>query len=182
MSDPRGPLAIVGVGNVLFGDDGIGVHVVRAIRLLDGRGEAVLPHRTDLVEGGTLGRGLADVISSARALVIVDAGEVAGPPGTVAVVAGDAVSGAGFPSALGAAHGVGDVIDAARLLGTLPVAFSVVCIRPATIAPGRGLSRPVRAALETAISVTLDEARRLDRRAVPALDARSGRHLVGASA
>jgi hydrogenase maturation protease len=148
MSDPRGPLAIVGVGNVLRGDDGVGVHV-----------------------------------ASARALLIVDAADIAGPPGTVAVVNGDAVRSPGARLSPAASDGVGELVDAARLTGTLPPAFSLVCIRPATTETGPDLSGQVRASLGAAVVATLHEARRLDARtSAPASAAPDGRDLVGASA
>jgi hydrogenase maturation protease len=183
MSDPRGPLAIVGVGNVLRGDDGVGVHVVREIRRLADRGEATLPPGTDLVDGGLLGLGLSPVVASARALLIVDAADIAGPPGTVAVVNGDAVRSPGARLSPAASDGVGELVDAARLTGTLPPAFSLVCIRPATTETGLALSGPVRASFGAAVFATLHEARRLDARtSAPASAAPDGRDLVGASA
>jgi len=183
MSGSRGPLVIIGVGNVLRRDDGVGVHVVREIRRLADRGEAALPLGTDLVDGGMLGLGLAPVVASARALVIVDAADIAGPAGTVAVVDGDAVRSRGSRLAPGPSDGVGELVDAARLTGTLPSAFSLVCIRPADTSPGTDLSGPVRAALGAAVVATLHEARRLDARTAPGgFAGPDSRELVGASA
>ena len=183
MSDPRGPLAIVGVGNVLHGDDGVGVHVVRAIRRLADRGEAPLPPGTDLVDGGTLGLGLSAVVASARALLIVDAADTAGPPGTVTILDGGTVRSSGVRAALGARDGVAELVDAARLTGTLPAAFSLVCIRPAATRAGPDLSGSVRSALDAAVAATLHEARRLDARSSAPTSALSdGRDPVGASA
>jgi hydrogenase maturation protease len=182
MSDPHGPLAIVGVGNVLGGDDGVGVHVVRELRRLVDRGEVVLPPRTELVDGGLLGLGLTPVVDAARALVIVDAADVAGPPGTVTVVDGEAVRSHGSRLAPGGSDGVGELVDAARLTGTLPAAFSLVCIRPASTLPGPDLSDPVRSALSAAVVTTLHEARRLHARTCVPSAAPDGHDLVGASA
>ncbi|MCU0504448.1 MAG: hydrogenase maturation protease [Chloroflexi bacterium] len=182
MSDPRGPLVIVGVGNVLGGDDGVGVHVVRELRRLAERGEVGLPPRTELVDGGLLGLGLSPVVNAARALVIVDAALIAGPPGTVAVVDGAAVRSHAARESACASDGVGELVDAARLTGTLPPAFSLVCIRPASLRPGHDLSDPVRAALDAAVVTTLHEARRLHARTCAPSAAPDGRDLVGVPA
>ena len=183
MNGSRGPLVILGVGNVLRRDDGVGVHVLREIRRLAERGEAAVPPGTVLMDGGTLGLGLTPVVAAARALVIVDSADIAGPPGTVAVVDGAAVRSLGTRRSSGASDGVGELVDAARLTGTLPAAFSLVCIRPADTSVGADLSAPVRATLGTAVITTLHEARRLDARTAPRGSADpDGRELVGASA
>jgi hydrogenase maturation protease len=183
MSESRGPLTILGVGNVLRRDDGVGVHVVREIERLVDRGEAMLPPGTAIVDGGLSGLGLSPIGAAARALVIVDAAAIPGPPGSVAVVDGDQVRSRGGRLAPGASDGVGELVDAARLTGTLPAAFSLVCIRPAETGPGPDLSDPVRASLGAAVLATLHEARRLDERtsALATSAAPDGRDLVGAS-
>ena len=183
MSDSRGPLTILGVGNVLLGDDGVGIHVIRGIRRRANRGDVLLPDRTDLVDGGTLGLDLLPVVADARALVIVDAADLGHAPGTVAVIPGDAVGSADAPLSAGRSDGVGELVDAARLLGALPSAFSLVCIQPAAIEAGLDLSGPVGAALDGAVAAPLDAARRLDAPGSSAILVKAGgRDLVGASA
>ncbi len=183
MSDPNGAIAILGVGNVLLGDDGVGVHVVREIARRVESGEATVPAGTDLVDGGTLGLRLLPLVSGARALVIVDAAEVGDGAGDVRVVQGANVGSHGRCLSAGTDSGVGELVDAARLLGALPPAFSLVGIRPATLEAGLDLSATVRAAIADAVRATLDEARRLDAQASPSVPGRSAaRDLVGAPA
>ena len=75
MSKPT-RLTVLGLGNELLGDDGVGVYVVRALR-----GEP-LPDEVELVEGRTGGLSLVKLIEQAQALLVIDAAEMGAPVGT----------------------------------------------------------------------------------------------------
>ena len=183
MNDPRGPIAILGVGNVLLGDDGVGVDVVREIARRVASGETTVPAETDLVDGGTLGLRLLPLVSGARALVIVDAAEVGEAPGDVRVVSGASIGSCGIRVSAGADAGIGELVDVARLLGTLPPGVSLVGIRPAALEAGLGLSPAVQATLDEAVRAVLEEARRLDVQTSSAMARQpDDRDLVGAPA
>ncbi len=168
MSDPAGPLLILGVGNPLLGDDGVGVHVVDEIRRRAAAGTAVLPPRTELLDGGTRGIALLPDVAGARAVVLVDAAGLDAEPGAIAVIPGARIGtgrtakGAVVSASTG---GLGELVDIARFLGILPEAVSLVGIQPAGIAVGLELSGPVAAVLDDAVRATLREARDLDARA-----------------
>ena len=68
---------VLGIGNVLMGDEGIGVHVVR--RIPDG----ALPPGTEILDGGTGGLHLLGPIQAAERVVLVDATVDGAPTGTV---------------------------------------------------------------------------------------------------
>lgn len=75
MSEAR-PLLVLGVGNVYYGDEGAGVHLVHYLRK-----KYVFPDHVDVVDGGTLGWHLLDLIAAYDHVVLVDA--VSAPPGKV---------------------------------------------------------------------------------------------------
>lgn len=159
MSRPDGPMLVLGVGNVLLRDDGVGVRVVEAMSDLAERGETVLPPDTSLVDGGTRGRDLLPLLADARAVVLVDALDFDGPPGTVEVLRGDALdTGPGDREATDRV-GVGPLLETARFAGTLPGAVALVGIRPGSIEVGLDLTDAVRAAIPVAIEATLAELR-----------------------
>ncbi len=81
MSASGGPLLVLGIGNVLLRDDGVGVQVVRELEGRVERGELELPPDTELLDGGTLGLDLLPRISDARALLLVDAIDLRASPG-----------------------------------------------------------------------------------------------------
>ena len=186
MSAPDGPLLILGVGNPLLGDDGVGVHVVDEIRRRAAAGTVELPARTEILDGGTRGIGLLPDVAGARAVVMVDAARLGAEPGTIAVIPGETIgTGAtrGATAVPASTAGVAELVDVARFTGTLPAATSLVGIQPAAIAVGIELSGPVGAVLDDAIRATLREARELDARAASAAPASPDRReKVGALA
>jgi hydrogenase maturation protease len=74
----EGRTVVLGLGNILLGDEGVGVHVVEALRREGGLGGGV-----ELVDGGTAGLGLLPVFDGARLVVVVDAADDGRPPGSV---------------------------------------------------------------------------------------------------
>ena len=78
MPETRIPVLILGVGNILFTDEGIGVRAVQHLR-----DHATLPPGVELLDGGTLGGRLMDAILSCRRLIVLDAVLGDGAPGTI---------------------------------------------------------------------------------------------------
>ena len=78
-TDPQGrqPILILGLGNILLRDEGVGVRVIETMRELD------LPPEVELYDGGTVGADLLDVLADREKVIVIDAisGEL--PPGTV---------------------------------------------------------------------------------------------------
>jgi hydrogenase maturation protease len=68
---------VLGLGNVLMGDEGIGVHVVRALE------KHTLPAGVECLDGGTGGFVLLEPLENADRIVLVDAAADGNPPGTV---------------------------------------------------------------------------------------------------
>ena len=104
---------ILGVGNLLMGDEGVGVAAVR--RLV----EAGLESQADLVDGGTGGFYLLGLLSSYERVILIDATMDGQPTGTVSLLKPRFAS--DFPPSL-TAHDIGlkDLIESAALLGDLP--------------------------------------------------------------
>jgi hydrogenase maturation protease len=156
VSAPDGALAVIGVGNVLLGDDGAGVRVLEVLRRRVDAGEAGLPPGTSLVDGGTLGLDLVRHLDGVRGLVVVDAADRGARVGSVTVRRGrEALAAATANGA--ASHGLGEMLVVARLLGTLPPSVAIVELAVGEIAPRIGLSPAVDAALAEAAEATCRE-------------------------
>jgi hydrogenase maturation protease len=78
ISGPRHFLTILGLGNILLQDEGFGVHFVRWFAE-----RYTLPEHVNAVDGGTLGFGLFDTVTSCRHLIVIDALKVPDAPGSV---------------------------------------------------------------------------------------------------
>jgi hydrogenase maturation protease len=156
------PVVVLGIGNVLMGDDGIGVHVVAALDAARATGHVELAPGVELVDAGTAGLALLPWLAEARGAVIVDAAGGCGGAGTVAVWRdGEAVERSTVEIGPGVSP-VGELLAIARLAGALPAALSVVGIEPQAVAPGERLSVTVAAAIPAAIEATLAEIERVD--------------------
>jgi hydrogenase maturation protease len=78
-------ILVLGVGNTLLSDEGVGVHVVEALL----RSPNLPREGVEYVDGGTLSFTLAAPIQLAKALIVVDAAQLNAAPGTLRVFLGD---------------------------------------------------------------------------------------------
>jgi hydrogenase maturation protease len=161
VSEAVRPLVVIGVGNILLGDDAIGVRVIEALRELQEHDPVALPEETRLIDGGTLLMDLLHTVKGARGLVLVDALHLDEPEGTVSVQYGDAI----VP--VGGAHGqapnsVGELLAVARLMGWLPEPTALVGVEVKSIEFGTELSPVVAAALPAAVDTVCTQLRVMD--------------------
>jgi len=144
-----GKILVLGLGNALLGDDGVGVDVVDALRRggVEERRDVSVSAR----DGGTLGLALLPEIEDASALIVVDAARFGGAPGDVRVFEGEAMD-AQAGRARSSAHEVAlaDLVGAARLTGRLPARRALVGVTPQSTQWGLAPSAAVAAALPAA--------------------------------
>ncbi len=76
MEEPGGRIAVVGVGNLLLRDEGIGVHIAHALQQID------IPHNVKIIDGGT-SPDLPHYLKDIDKLIIIDAVKAGGKPGTI---------------------------------------------------------------------------------------------------
>ncbi len=156
-----GPAVVLGVGNVLLRDDGVGVRVVEALRALVRHDPYSLPERTRLVDGGTLGLDLLRTVEDAGCLLLLDAVDLGQRAGTVSVLRGDAILAAGSSWGRSVPGGVGELLSVARLMDWLPDPVAMVGIQVHDTTFGVGLSEAVEASLPHAIATARNELREL---------------------
>ena len=133
------PLLVLGVGNPLRSDDGVGCRVVELLAA------SPLPPGVEVVDGGTAGLDLALLVAGRRHVVLVDAVDADGAPGSVVRLDGaDLV--AGSPAASLHEAGLADALDLARRMGAGPESVDLWGIVPVTLAEGIGLTPVVESA------------------------------------
>ena len=154
MNSPGGTFLVLGVGNVLLRDEGVGVRVARDVAAL---GPGAVPAGTEVVDGGTLGLDLLPVVAGAAAMVMVDAVNLRAEPGTVGVLRDEQLHAAlaqhGSPHQVG----IGDLVAAARLARSVPARVALVAIQPERIESGLELTPAVEAAVPSAVQAVLRE-------------------------
>lgn len=147
-------ILIIGVGNLLLRDEGVGIHVIREIQKRE------LPSGVEALDGGVGGFDLLNYFSQARKVLIIDAAEMGLPPGAVARFQ---------PSQLNprpkersfSAHEVKllEVIELAQALDKSLPEIVIFGIQPKEISWGMELSPEVGAVIPQVIDAVLEEMR-----------------------
>ncbi len=151
----RKPVVVLGLGNPLMADEGIGITLVE--RLLE---SAPAYPQVDFVDAGTGGLSILYLIEERRKAVLIDCAFMNEPPGTIRRFTPDEVQ-----SVKVLAHqslheaDLMQVIALARQLGQAPGAIVIFGIQPQRVEPGLGLSRTLMERIEEYISMILQELR-----------------------
>ncbi len=147
-------LLVLGLGNVLCSDDGLGVMAVSALmRAFE------WPPEVEVLDGGTLGLALLPYVEEAEAAILVDAIRGDAAPGSFMRLEGAEVA-AGVEHRLSPHQvGVADLLDGARWLGRYPTRVVLLGLVPATIELGVGCSPAVQAALPVLVDRLVEEIR-----------------------
>ena len=141
---------VLGIGNVLWADEGFGI---RAVEALNER--YALPPEVRVMDGGTQGIFLLPWIRSARRLLLFDAVDFGLPPAALRLVRGDDV-----PRYMGARKvsmhqaGFQEVLSSAELSGDLPEEIALVGVQPELLDDyGGSLRESVRARIGEAVDL-----------------------------
>jgi hydrogenase maturation protease len=151
--------AVIGLGNVVMSDDGLGVHAVRRLRE-----RFQVTDEVELVEGGTAGLLLLPHLADARQVVIVDAIDAGVAAGTLVRLEGEEWSRAFAVRMTPHDVGLADLLGAARLSGMWPERLTLHGAQPHSTALGTELSAPVAAAIDALVDQVAAE---LERWGVP---------------
>ncbi len=152
--DKSSSILIMGVGNYLMGDEGIGVHLIQELSKKN------LPEYIDVLDGGTGGFLLLSCFEVYPTIIFVDATMDGKPAGTISLIRPKFAS--DFPSAL-SVHDVGlkDMIEAVYLMEEVPdihlFTVSIEEINPMTIE----LNQKVRESIPVLIDKILEQAEKL---------------------
>jgi hydrogenase maturation protease len=152
----RTPLLVLGLGNVLLQDDGVGA---AAVSLLSRRYDA--PSGVRVLDGGTLGLALLPYLETADALFLIDAVRTDGRPGGIVRLDGEDVAPAVATRLSPHQVGVADLLDGARWLERYPGRVILLGLVPHSMDLAVGLTPDVQAALPALVECIVDEARQL---------------------
>ena len=146
------PLLVLGLGNVLCGDDGLGVAAVSRLAELH-----ELPPSVRVADGGTLGLALLGLFAGVDEVLLVDAVLAEAPAGTLVRLEGEDVAPAARDRLSVHQVGVADLLDAMHLLGTWPRRIALLGLVPERIELGLGRSPAVERALPTLVDALARE-------------------------
>jgi hydrogenase maturation protease len=153
MADMDGPMKVLvmGVGNTLLQDDGVGVHVTESLRIGIPGQHASFDPDLELVDGGTIGLSLLPDIEDAAAVIVVDASELGEAPGALRIFHDREID-QQLSGKRRTVHEVAlaDLFAAAAIRGRSPARRALVAIQPASTELGLDLTPAVRAAIPRA--------------------------------
>lgn len=137
-------MLILGIGNTLLADEGVGIVAMEALAARYGEREDM-----EFLDGGTLSFTLAVPISECDALLVIDAAELGAAPGTVRSFEGEEMDRFLGENRKSSVHEVGllDLRSVSLLTGHWPARRALVAIQPARVDWGETLTPAVAAAL-----------------------------------
>jgi hydrogenase maturation protease len=150
MSERAGQTLVIGLGNPLMGDDGVGLAALERLER-----EWRLPADVRPVDGGTLGLSLLPLLEDAEAVVLLDAIDAGHPPGALVIIERD-----DLPRALTqriSCHqaSLPEVLAVGELRGTLPPRLVALGLQPGRVEVSGCLSAEVQAGLDHLLHATV---------------------------
>ncbi|HPD31508.1 MAG TPA: HyaD/HybD family hydrogenase maturation endopeptidase [Phycisphaerae bacterium] len=153
MSNPekRAPILVLGIGNILLRDEGVGVRLIEAMRGM------ALPPGVELVDGGTAGADLLDIISNRRKVFVIDAVDAGLEPGAILRLHVEDLASAGRP--LVSLHEIAltEALAAAQIIGSMPDEVIIWGVQPKSVSPDDTLSEEVASAMPQLIERIIAE-------------------------
>ncbi len=145
-------LTVLGIGNLLMSDEGIGVRLLDAVK-----GARDWPEDVEFFDGGAGGLNLLDIIENAERLVVFDAAEMQLKPGAFRIVLPEQVVN-DTPEHRISMHDVpfAETLKLCRRFTRCPEFIRVLAIQPKTIDFGRKLSEPITSAFDTLLEAAVD--------------------------
>jgi len=162
----RTGVLVLGLGNVLLGDDGLGAAVVARLER-----EYFVPPGVRLVDGGTLGLSLLGLLAESDHVILVDAVRTDNPPGSLVRLDGADVSAAVRDRLSPHQIGVADVLEAARLIDRYPASVTLLGLVPEAIELSVVRSHAVDSNLDVLVTAVVREVHSLGHEMVHEPDA-----------
>lgn len=142
--------ALMGIGNIVLTDEGVGVHVVNAIKE-----RYRFTPEIEMLDGGTMGLDLLHIFDDHDRLMLVDAVDYDKEPGYIRVIRNDEI-----PQAIHhkfSVHHIGlnDLMAVAKLTDKLPAEVCLVGVQPASIEPGLEMTDIIQSRFEAVVTTVL---------------------------
>lgn len=143
-------ILVLGIGNLLLGDEAVGVRIVEALEQ-----RYRLPAHVEVLDGGTSGMELMEMMADRDHLIVADAVLTGAAPGSVAVLYDEEIPALFTRKVSPHQLGLSDVLMALRLTDEFPRRLTLVGVVPASLEPGIGLTAVVSQAIEPALAQVL---------------------------
>lgn len=143
---------VLGIGNILLRDEGVGVHATHALLK-----HYSFPESVEILDGGTMGMELLSLIAQFNHVIFLDAVKTSSPPGTIIRLDNEEIP-AFFRNKLSPHQiGLADVLAALQLTDEQPDHLTLWGIQPANIALGLELSEEIAAQMIKLVEYVVQE-------------------------
>ena len=146
------PILILGIGNILLKDEGIGVRVIEAMQKME------LPPDIELCDGGTAGADLLDIVADRQKLIVIDTADADVPPGTVLKLKPEDLAKEDKAEVSLHEFGLTQTLFMAAQLNCAPKEVVIFGIKPFELSLSTELSPQIAALIQPLIKVVLAEA------------------------
>jgi hydrogenase maturation protease len=145
-----GRIVLLGLGNILLSDEGVGVHAINTIK----DRYSFFP-QIDIIDGGTMGLDLLPLFQARDRILIIDAVDFGKAAGTIGMLRDDAIPSVLNPK-LSVHHiGVADLLFTARLTRTIPPSVCLIGIQPKSLEVGLAMTDEIRSQIESIIELAI---------------------------
>lgn len=152
LAQPHISVLVLGIGNLVMGDDGVGVMVAQQLQ----QGYR-FPDNVEIMDGGTLGLDLLPKLENITNLIMIDAVETGQRAGTCVRLCGQELPVALETKLSPHQMGLKDLLAVSELMGHSPKEMVLIGVQPGSIEMEIGLTAEVGAQLETLVSNVLAE-------------------------
>lgn len=143
-------IALIGLGNILLRDEGVGVHALNTIRE-----RYCFSPNIEMIDGGTLGLDLLPIFEGRDRILIIDAVNFEKEPGYIGIIEDDDIPSA-LMTKLSVHHiGLADVLFAAKLLDIKPSSICLIGIQPQSIDMGLEMTQCIIDKMEELTGVVI---------------------------
>ena len=151
MEENKQPILILGVGNTIQADDGIGVYVIKEMKKIS------LPQGMELLDGGTAGPDLIKHIEGRQKLIVIDAVKGGKEPGTIFRFTPEDIG--LLPGRIDSLHQVGlfELLEMAELTGAKPQEVVIFGIEPQSIEWGLEPTKILKEKVPRVIEMIIEE-------------------------
>ncbi|UCE88393.1 MAG: HyaD/HybD family hydrogenase maturation endopeptidase [Pseudomonadota bacterium] len=137
------PVLVLGLGNILLQDEGVGVHVVRKLQR-----EYRFPPGVELLDGGTAGMALYDDLIDRSHIIVIDAVNAGKPPGTLLSLTTEQVPSFFRNKVSPHQMALADILAALDIMGKKPADISVFGVQPKDLELGLELSETLQSCVD----------------------------------
>ncbi len=143
---------VLGVGNILLSDEGIGVRAIEKLQQ-----DYDLPPEVVIIDGGTTGMEMLEDLSNADHIIIIDAVRAGKAPASIVRLAGEQVP-VFFKTKLSPHQiGLSDVLATLEFIGEAPGGVTVFGVEPVSLETGMALTPQVEARLPILLELVATE-------------------------